>query len=397
MFDKKVYDDGVCLLTEMEAARVPATQRQFLKKIGATIGGFFSATALVLVAGMKNIRFRLTYLSRVYKLKSGIKTGDKLHDSQVIKEINASQGVFRRYKYYGELKQLTDYLRKLDSKTIEKKLGKGYAEEFKLTIKAFDLLEMHKTVNAYNMMYYRSLYGKVAEDEFIAFNPYVMTVIALTYNIANCVKLGLLAKNVDEGRGLWRLFRSRNGVHRPFIPFTEQLDQFVGYVNKGIYHQYVKSCINSFEQYGRISSGVGEETGKADMEAVGGILAGGVIITLVTSFLLISIQFCVFYVYFIRGRIAIMLNELIKEIESEDDMDPERKKKRIENLRKAYVKIDIDEHEEVYSKATKTVDKNVKKAVKKSKTVKDERDNYDDVKTSQPEAVDEDDDDMDLF
>lgn len=368
MDGKAFLKDGV---PEMEATKAKSSIKTGIKKIGLSAKGLFSNMTTALLGGFGNVRFRLTYMVNAFTM-SRMTTGGRLSENKVIAEILATNGVFSRYKHFKQIKTLVEYLETLSARELTSKLGPKYIDTIKECIDTFDILTNHRVTMQSNVLYFQELKGKATDNEVIAYSPYVMAVISLVNACSYCAKAGAVLSNLEAGDSRTKFINvfKTNAL----LPFIEPLRTHNRMVRHGMYPQYITSCIDGFRKTGRISTGIGESG--VDTESVGAIIVAPIIIFFLATLLTVMCQFSVFFVFHIRGRIAIMLSELIKDIEDMEGGNAKHKAKTVNDIRKAMIKIDIEEHNEAAIYSQTKVDNNIKKAIKESKSVSTEDSHY---------------------
>ncbi len=346
-------------VSEMEGLKIEKSIKSLCKKMQLSTKGFGIELTNSFSDSYSNMIFRLKHMSNTRKMKNmaGIDFS-AIAKSDTMKDIIKSDGVFTRYKHFAQLETLVQFLNTMKSNDFIETVGMKNMEVARACIETFNLLATHRATTASNVLYFRELKGNVPDAELVSFSGYIMAVLSLTYTIANVVKVAVISLNEDPHP--LRKFKGFLDSIEAY-PFYEQLNTFNTLVKTGAYPKHVKNCIKAFERTGSITTGLMEDNA-ADMEDIGTILVVGVASVFITSLVLVLTQAIVFFVYFTRGRLAIMLGELISDIESLDNMDNERKKSIITKLRKTMIRVDIEEHADAVSKSRKMIKSNVRSA-----------------------------------
>ena len=360
---KEIYDaEGVVVDAAKRHGKLWREFGPFLKRVGLTIQNFFVSATKSFTSNMDDFGFKVMTFISVRHIKSNTGIKGNIYESEVVKEILASKGNFTKYKHFDDLSILIDYLKGVNRNTLELKFNKGRLKRlFNVldnVIYTYDALKLNRNVHAANVLYTTKMSGKVSAEAYVAWNPYIMIVIALITSVSMLVRVLNLALLVEKGSRIKNIDTVIGNIadDASIGVFNANLRWFKDAVESGEYPKYIQKTVDMLD--GQSYEGAFTKE-KYEEESAVFMIAFPVVFYMVSSLVLIMIQFSVYYVYHLRGRIAITYGELIASIEEDDSMDSKKKQKKIDRLYKAMVRIDIEEHESIVKKSKASVKNNV--------------------------------------
>ncbi len=369
---------------------------KFTNAVGIKKDSFFSQAAQALAKARFKVGFKLKTFTRTNFIKNN--TGiSQLYESEMITDILKSNGKFKNYKHFKELERLYDYVMNFPDEDIISTLGQKSLDNV-IIVKseieyAWNALLLNRSVHTANIMYNEAMVKSVDHDAYVAWNPYLGMVIDLSFTMTSLCKVLLITTGVEKASRIsgTNAYISTILSSRDTFSWVKRLGTYNYMIKKGLYTKYCKTTINNIDRQSHADYYHAEsyDGDLYEAEGVVALLAIPIVFYMVSCLLLSMIQFSVYMVYHMRGRYAIMLSDIIEDIEDDERLTSAQKKKKTDRLYKTLVRVDIEEHKETVKKSQKSLKQNIEGAKKGSPKPVSER--------REEPSVEEDDDDMDII
>ena len=355
---------------------------------------FFTKAAQSLADARFKVGFKLKTFTQIRFIRNN--TGiDKLYESDMIKDILKSNGKIKQYRHFQELERLYEYVMNFPDDRIKDVFDSRSLKSIK-DIQSeieygWNALLYNRSIHTANVMYNDAMRKSVDQDAYVAWNPYLGLVMSLNFTMINLCKVLVITNGVEKASRI----KSLNDIvekeisKKATFSWANRLSWFNGIVKKGLYAKYCTTTIANIDRQSHADYYHAEsyQPDAYDAEGVVALLAIPIVGYMVGCLVLSLIQFSVYYVYHMRGRFAIMLSDIIEDIEDDSRLTGAQKKKKIDKLYKTLVRIDIEEHHQTVKKAQKSLKQNIEGSKKGSPKPASQR----------KEEPSDDDDDMDII